>query len=64
MKKLVTLALAGICALAFAATADAGSAVRIKAPTRQQGTTKTTGYGEVNINYVQTIQEEYISMVM
>ena len=54
MKKLLSLALAGICTLAFAAVADAGTAVRMKAPTRQQGTTKTTGYGEVNINYVQT----------
>ena len=54
MKKLVSLALAGICALAFAAAADAGTAVRMKAPLRQQGTTKTTGYGNVNINYVQT----------
>ncbi len=59
MKKLVTLALAGICALAFASVADAGSALRIKAPTVKQGVTKTVGTATVQLNKVKTEYSQY-----
>ena len=59
MKKLVTLALAGVCALAFAATADAGSALRIKAPTVKQGVTKNVGSANVQVNHVETAYSVY-----
>ena len=59
MKKLVTLALAGICALAFAATADAASAIRMKAPTVKRGTTTTVGTAKVQVNRVETAYSVY-----
>ena len=59
MKKLVTLALAGVCALAFAATADAASALRMKAPTVKQGVTKTVGTATVQVNQVKTEYSQY-----
>jgi len=59
MKKLVTLALAGICAMAFAATidtADAASAMRSKAHVYKQSTTapKVVGSGTIQLNHVTT----------
>ena len=48
------LLLAGLCALAFASVADAGSALRIKAPTVKQGVTKTVGTAKVQVNHVET----------
>ncbi|MBR0519668.1 hypothetical protein IJJ97_07745, partial [bacterium] len=55
MKKLVTLALAGICALAFASVADAGTATRIKTSnTIKSGITKTVGTAKVQVNHVET----------
>ena len=59
MKKLVTLALAGVCALAFAATADAASAIRIKSPGVRQGVTKTVGTAKVQVNHVETAYSVY-----
>lgn len=54
MKKLLSLTLAGICAFAFAAAADAATAVRVKAPTTQKGTVTNIGSGRVDIKHVNT----------
>lgn len=54
MKKLLSLTLAGICAFAFAAAADAATAVRVKVPTTQKGTVTNIGSGRVDIKHVTT----------
>lgn len=55
MKKLLTLTMAGVCALAFAAAADAGTTLRMKAPTVKTATrtqSNIVGSGNVEVQYV------------
>ena len=59
MKKLVSLALAGICALAFATVADAATGVKLKAPIIKQGVSKTVGTAKIQVNQVKTEYSQY-----